>query len=243
MSLRAAIASLTFGLLVGIGAVAPAQAYENEPAGARAPVVEETIVAPAQAVDSGIVLGEAWSAPRYPVLCQEATGQITCTASNPAKVVPQRCYLWVLYHGEETTVCTTFEEHENALRAAGGTEATVGYGCSLGDMVCMSFEGWGRGMAIGATAMMYAVSSSMRFDTTTMLWAASLNEWSFWSWAVLIVMLGAMVWAVIAAVVSGDRSELVGAVVRAFWGVTLLVDGRYQEGTTGRDVYESQEVH
>lgn len=28
-----------------------------------------------------------------------------------------------------------------------------------------------------------------------------------------------------------------------FWGVTLLVDGRYQEGTTGRDVYESQEVH
>ncbi|WP_206694450.1 hypothetical protein, partial [Microbacterium lacticum] len=27
------------------------------------------------------------------------------------------------------------------------------------------------------------------------------------------------------------------------WGVTLLVDGRYQEGTTGRDVYESQEVH
>ena len=28
-----------------------------------------------------------------------------------------------------------------------------------------------------------------------------------------------------------------------YWGVTLLVDGRYQEGTTGRDVYESQEVH
>lgn len=27
------------------------------------------------------------------------------------------------------------------------------------------------------------------------------------------------------------------------WGVTLFVDGRYQEGTTGRDVYESQEVH
>ena len=30
---------------------------------------------------------------------------------------------------------------------------------------------------------------------------------------------------------------------REDWGVTLLVDGRYQEGTTGRDVYESQEVH
>ena len=27
------------------------------------------------------------------------------------------------------------------------------------------------------------------------------------------------------------------------WGVTLLVDSRYQEGSTGVDVYESQEVH
>ena len=42
-------------------------------------------------------------------------------------------------------------------------------------------------------------------------------------------------------------SALVGMVGLTFgggmWGVTLLVDGRYQEGTTGRDVYESQEVH
>ena len=27
------------------------------------------------------------------------------------------------------------------------------------------------------------------------------------------------------------------------WGVTLLVDSRYQEGTTRRDVIETQEVH
>lgn len=27
------------------------------------------------------------------------------------------------------------------------------------------------------------------------------------------------------------------------WGVTLLVDSRYQEGTTGNHVYESQDVH
>ena len=29
----------------------------------------------------------------------------------------------------------------------------------------------------------------------------------------------------------------------AIWGVTLLVDSRYQEGTTRRDVIETQEVH
>lgn len=27
------------------------------------------------------------------------------------------------------------------------------------------------------------------------------------------------------------------------WGVTLVVDSRYQEGTSGVDVYESQKVH
>jgi hypothetical protein len=35
----------------------------------------------------------------------------------------------------------------------------------------------------------------------------------------------------------------IGSIGANEWGVTLLVDGRYQEGTTGRDVYESQEVH
>ena len=31
--------------------------------------------------------------------------------------------------------------------------------------------------------------------------------------------------------------------LRSDWGVTLLVDSRYQEGTTRRDVIETQEVH
>ncbi len=55
------------------------------------------------------------------------------------------------------------------------------------------------------------------------------------------------------------ENEAVGQVIRDFgnleevapvlgiasdiWGVTLLVDSRYQEGSTGVDVYESQEVH
>lgn len=30
---------------------------------------------------------------------------------------------------------------------------------------------------------------------------------------------------------------------QVLWGVTLLVDSRYQEGTTGNHVYESQDVH
>ena len=33
------------------------------------------------------------------------------------------------------------------------------------------------------------------------------------------------------------------ALLTGLWGVTLLVDSRYQEGTTRRDVIETQEVH
>ena len=36
---------------------------------------------------------------------------------------------------------------------------------------------------------------------------------------------------------------LAAAAYKAGWGVTLLVDSRYQEGTTRRDVIETQEVH
>ena len=46
---------------------------------------------------------------------------------------------------------------------------------------------------------------------------------------------------VVGALAGGDDGvmgmELLG------WGVTLLVDSRYQEGTTRRDVIETQEVH
>jgi len=39
-----------------------------------------------------------------------------------------------------------------------------------------------------------------------------------------------------------DAVQLV-VVRHEHWGVTLLVDSRYQEGTTRRDVIETQEVH
>ncbi len=46
-----------------------------------------------------------------------------------------------------------------------------------------------------------------------------------------------------AATRMADQARDAGWSFEDYWGVTLLVDGRYQEGTTGRDVYESQEVH
>lgn len=186
------------------------------------PAVADGGVAEAAVAKTASINGQPWSSPAYPVDCKESGGQISCTPDDPAKVSAQKCYLWVLYQGESTTVCSTFADHADALKAAGGSEALVAYGCSLGDVVCLTFENAGRGMAMGTTAMMYTVSTAMRFDTTSTLWTAAIGEWSFWSWAVLIVMLGAMAWAVVAAAVSGDRSELVSAIVRAFIAVPAV---------------------
>ncbi|WP_442574877.1 hypothetical protein ACSBPH_13730 [Microbacterium sp. F51-2R] len=168
------------------------------------------------------VSGEPWSAPAYPVDCQGAVDQVTCTPTDPNSVTAQQCFIGVNVAGEKNTVCTTFDEHAQAIQADGGRALEVKYGCSIGDAVCVTFENAGRGMALAATGMMFSVADNMRFDTSTLLWSAALDQWSFWQWAILIITFGAMVWAVAAAVVSGDREELVGALVRSFIAIPAV---------------------
>lgn len=176
----------------------------------------------AMPVSMAAVSGEPWSAPAYPVDCRSSDGQVTCTPTDPSKVTEQQCFLGVNLAGAKATVCTTYEGHEQAIQADGGKALAVKYGCSLGDAVCLTFENAGRGLAVAATAMMFLVADNMRFDTSTLLWTAAVEEWSFWQWAILIITFGAMVWAVAAAVVSGDRSELVGALVRSFIAIPAV---------------------
>ncbi len=163
------------------------------------------------------VTDEPWSAPAYPVNCDQTANQVSCVPTSTADAVAQKCFLRVvLSGGDRVTICTTYDGHTGAIQAAGGKEGIVEYGCSLGDVVCLTFENAGRGMAAGTTAMMFAVAEVMRFDTSTALWGAATGEWSFWRWAVLAVMFAAMVWAIAAAVASRDRGELVSAIVRSF---------------------------
>lgn len=180
----------------------------------------KTAARPAAA--SSPVTGEAWSAPAFPVTCVESGGQVSCTPDDPSLVKPQQCFLGVLYAGSRATVCTTYEGHAEAIKGAGGKLVLVDYGCSIGDLVCITFENAGRGMALNATAAMYLVASNMRFDTSTLLWDAATGEWSFWQWAVLIVLFGSMVWAIGAAIVSGDREQLVGAIIRTFIAIPAV---------------------
>ncbi len=207
---RILLASLALGAGLVIGVQAPAFADAGNQSRAQ---VDTAATA---------VTGESWSAPAFPVDCNAASDQITCTPTNPAEVDAQTCYLWVLYQGDKATVCTTYEGHADAIKLAGGSPALVEYGCSIGDVACITFENAGRGMAMGATSMMYAVAANMRFDTSSLLWDAATGEWSFWAWAILIVTFGSMVWAVTAAVVSGDRGEVIAAIGRSFVAVAAV---------------------
>ena len=203
--------ALRLGLALGIAlAISSGTAAHATPVDSAAPVAMDAVT------------GEPWSAPAFPVDCQSASGQVSCTPTDPAEVTAQQCFMAVLYQGGSTTVCTTFEGHTQALQNAGGTPLTVKYGCSLGDAVCLTFENAGRGMALAATGVMFLVADNMRFDSSTLLWSAAVEQWSFWQWAILIITFGAMVWAIAAAVVSGDRDELVGALVRSFIAIPAV---------------------
>lgn len=214
--LRALLVGTVIGLGLTVTALTPASAASEARAASPVASAAASIGSAASAANATPVTGEPWSSPAYPVDCYRVDAQITCTPQNTADIKPQQCFINVFVDGAKATVCTTDEAHVTALKTSGGKPLLVEYGCSIGDVVCVTFENAGRGMALSATATMFAVAQNMRFDTSSLLWTAAADEWSFWQWAILAVLFGAMVWAIAAAIVSGDRAELVGAIVRSF---------------------------
>ncbi|MCC4248252.1 MULTISPECIES: hypothetical protein [Microbacterium] len=193
-------------------------------------VAPPATAAPAPATAANPVNGVSWSAPAYPVTCTAEAGQVSCTPDNPQDVRTAACFLGVPTSGSTATVCTTYEGHHDAIRAAGGKAIVVQYGCSVGDVVCITFENAGRGAALAATTVMHTVLTAMSFDTTTALWSAATGEWSFWAWAILMVLLGAMIWAITAAVVSRDRDALISAIIRSFLAIPAVPIGLWLTG-------------
>ena len=208
--LRTALTSLIVGIAI-FGVVPAANAADTGAAPSPATVTETVSVS-----------GASWSAPAFPVDCQAVNGQISCTPNNPADVRPLQCFINVPFDGTTAMLCTTFEGHHEAIRAAGGSAVLVSYGCTIGDLVCGSFENFGRGMALSATAAAFVMGSSISFDTDSTLWSAAVGEWSFWQWAVLMVLFASMVWSIAAAVVSRDHEQLVGAIIRSFIAIPAV---------------------
>lgn len=231
LRLRAGLFGAAVGFALAVTAFAPAHAAEFADATGAASAASAAAVGSAQAFGKATpITGQPWSAPAYPVDCYRVDAQITCTPQNTADIKPQQCFISVFVDGAKATVCTTDEAHISAIKTSGGKPLLVEYGCSIGDVVCVTFENAGRGMALSATSMMFAVAQNMRFDTSSLLWTATTKEWSFWQWAVLAILFGAMVWSIAAAVVSGDRAELVGAIVRTFIAVPAMAISLWATG-------------
>src|SRR5688572_4059882 len=98
-----------------------------------APTPALTLSASAVTDGSQPVTGTSWSAPAFPVDCFAASRQVSCTPQDSAQVRAQQCFIGVPFEGATAMVCTTFEGHQEALRAAGGSAVLVNYGCSIGD--------------------------------------------------------------------------------------------------------------
>jgi hypothetical protein len=193
--------------------------------GGPATAAEAAPAAPAVSASNGPsqpVSGLLWSAPSFPVDCEAASGQISCTPTDPTQVSAQACFIGVPFQGGAAMVCTTFQGHQDALRAAGGRALLVSYGCSVGDLVCSTFENFGRALALGATAAAFAMATSISFNADSTLWSAAVGQWSFWHWAVLVILFAAMVWSITAAAVSRDHEQLVAAFVRTFIAVPAV---------------------
>jgi hypothetical protein len=165
-NVRGMLIGAALGLALAVGVLAPASAAA---ASAGSPVATAARTSP--------VTGEPWSSPAFPVDCVQAGGQIVCTPQNARDIKAQQCFVKVFVGGTGTTVCTTYEAHVTAIQAAGGRPLIVEYGCQIGDVVCLTFENAGRGMAISATATMFAIAQNLSFDTSSLLWTAATGEW------------------------------------------------------------------
>ena len=167
--------------------------------------------------------GEPWSAPTYPVDCRELERAGDVHPDDPANVTPSGASSACSSTARAHCLHDVRGAHSGASRARAARQLLVEYGCSLGDVVCLTFENAGRGMALSATGDdVRRCRRTCGSTPSSLLWSAAVGEWSFWQWAILIITFGAMVWAIAAAVVSGDRGELVGALVRSFIAIPAV---------------------
>jgi len=137
----------------------------------------------------------------------------------------------VQINAERLTICTTAEANQKAIVGDGGKELTFAYGCTFADPACTIAEATSRSMAGVVMGALSWTISNTSFNTSGYLWDSATGEWSWWQGAVLFVVLGAGIWAITSAAVSGDRAELVGAVVRTLLALPVSMGALWLTGT------------
>lgn len=196
---------------VGLGllpvASADAATLETSPVGHSQPT--------AVSAGQGEITGQSWSAPAEPVTCALTGIRVTCAPTNRAQSKAERCFRDVTLPSVPTAiVCTTAESNVDEIVRAGGREEVLSYGCSPLDAPCSIAETSGRAMAtlIGG-GISWAIGQAS-FNSQSRLWSAAIGEWAWWQGAIILVILGAGIWAIVSSLIGGDRSDLVSALVR-----------------------------
>lgn len=190
-----------------------------------------------------------------PVFCTYIAPRVSCEPVAGSASTTQKCYSGVDFGALRITVCTTSASNQEAIVDSGGEELSFTYECGFGDFACAAAESMSRGIATVATGALSWALGNTGFNTESYLWDTATGEWSWWQGAVLLVILGSGIWAIAAAAISGERSDLVGAIVRtlfalpvsmaALWltGILLnIIDGLVQplidRGGAGEGLYD-----
>ena len=164
------------------------------------------------------VTGETWSSPNQLVSCTEGGGIVNCRPVNSKDIKKEVCYTGVksISHGVVTVCAATDDgDYKGLLANAGGEPLEFKFGCAgFQDALCNMQEGMSGDFARASLGALKEASNAMGFTTSDLLWFTATSEWSFWAWAVLIVVLGCGITAIMMAMFSGENDQIIGAIVR-----------------------------
>lgn len=168
----------------------------------------------AAATDDGPVEGESWSAPAVPVSCIRTGITVTCMPLDSASTVVMSCYLGVPLGTERVTVCASSKDSQSALEGKSDKKLDYQWGCAQTWDLCGSLESAAEAMSVQSIDAAGRTTASISFTTKSALWTAAMGQWSFWVWAVWIVLLAAGIVGITQAAFSGSPADVLAAIVR-----------------------------
>lgn len=216
-------------MLGSAGAVAVSIGFLTA-APAAADPVEPAFSAVAMAAQ-GEVTGQTWSAPAADVECIRTGARVNCAPTSLSQSVEERCFNEVLLDGQAQTVCTSSEDNVKAIVDNGGKELKIDFKCALLDAPCTVSQTVASAAALSVGSGLSWTISQTSFNSDSRLWDASVTEWAWWQGAIILIILGAGIVALVMAAVSGDRANLVATVARFALSLPLSAASLWLIGT------------
>lgn len=157
------------------------------------------------------ITGEPWTPEG--VTCTIISTMAVCSPEDDSDNVELTCYWAVPSEVGSLTVCSSASQNQGVLDRR-GEKLEYNWGCGLTFDGCALMEGMAEASSVIALNMGARAAEAVRFNTGSMMWDAAVEQWSFWVWAVWVVLLGAGIVAITRAAFSGSGSDIIQAVLR-----------------------------